>query len=213
QETQEFDTFSEALDQYFTERQKAQYRKQKRQAYEERKEELERRKQQQEQMLEGMKDSIDEKQEIGDLIYEHYSVIEDLITTLRKARKQYSNDEIRERLASEKAEGVREAQLIEDLKLANGQVVVDLGEYNATIDIDQGVEKNAEKYYEKSKEAKRKVEGAKESLEETKQELQELEENWEEIDVQDAFKDKEEKKEEKKWYEKYRWFFSSDRFL
>jgi predicted ribosome quality control (RQC) complex YloA/Tae2 family protein len=209
----DYDSFSRALDTYFTERQKAEYRRQKREAYRTKKEKLERQKKQQEQMLEGMKASIDEKKELGDLIYEHYGTLEELIETLRKARKKYSEDEIRERLESEKANGVREAQIVEDINLAAGQVVVDLGEDNVTIDVDMGVEKNAERYYDKSKEAKRKVEGAKDALEETKRELEELEKNKGEIDVKEAFTNKKEKREKKRWYEKFRWFFSSDGFL
>jgi predicted ribosome quality control (RQC) complex YloA/Tae2 family protein len=212
-ETEEFDSYSKALDTYFTQKQKAEYRRQQRETYRKRKDELEAQKRQQEEMLEGMKDSIEEHKERGDLIYENYGTIEQLVETIRKARKQYSNAEIKERLTSEKAEGVREAQIIEQLQLDQGKVVVDLGEDTVTLEIDESVEKNAERYYEKSKEAKRKVEGAKEALEETKQELEELEENKGEIDVEDAFRDKEKKKREKKWYEKFRWFFSSDGFL
>jgi len=212
-ERDKYDSFSRALDTYFTERQKAEYRRQKREAYRTKKEKLERQKKQQEQMLEGMKASIDAKKELGDLIYEHYGALEELIETLRKARKKYSEDEIRERLESEKASGVREAQIVEDINLAEGQVVVDLGEDNVTIDIDIGVEKNAERYYDKSKEAKRKVEGAKDALKETKRELEDLEKNKGDIDVENAFTNKKEKREKKRWYEKFRWFFSSDGFL
>ena len=212
-ETAEFDTFSETLDTYFTERQKAEYRQQKRQEYRRRKNELEHRKEQQEQMLEGVRDSIEEHKITADLIYEHYGTIESLIETLKQARKQFSVDEIRERLESEKAEGIPEAAIVEQLKLGNDQVVVDLGEQNATIDLDLSVEKNAGKYYDKSKEAKRKVDGAEDALEETKQELEELKENKKEIDIDDAFKDKETQQQSKKWYEKFRWFFSSDGFL
>ncbi len=208
-----YDSFSRALDTYFTERQKAEYRRQKREAYRTKKEKLQRQKKQQEEMLDGMKASIEEKKELGDLIYKHYGTLEELIETLRKARKKYSEDEIRERLESEKASGVREAQIVEDINLAEGQVVVDLGEDNVTIDIDIGVEKNAERYYDKSKEAKRKVEGAKDALEETQRELEELEQNKGDIDVDDAFTNKKEKREKKRWYEKFRWFFSSDGFL
>ncbi|MDY6771567.1 MAG: ribosome rescue protein RqcH [Candidatus Nanohaloarchaea archaeon] len=211
-EAETYDSFSTALDTYFTEKQKAEYRKKKLKAYREKKEKLERQKQQQEQMLQGMKASIDEKKELGDLIYEHYGTIEELIDTLRKARKNYSESEIRERLESEKANGVREAQIVEDINLAEGQVVIDLGRDTVTIDIDEGVEKNAERYYQKSKEAKRKVEGAKEALEETKRELEQLGKP-EDIDVEDAFTNKEEKRQKKRWYEKFRWFYSSDGFL
>lgn len=212
-ETKTFDTFSKTLDTYFTQRQKAAYRKQKRKEYRRRKNELEHRKEQQEQMLGGMRDSIDEHKKTADLIYEQYGTIESLIKTLKQARKQYSVDEIRERLESEAAEGIPEAGIVEQLQLGNEQVVVDLGDQNATIDLDRSVEKNAGKYYDKSKEAKRKVDGSEDALEETKQELKQLKANKKEIDIDDAFKDKEQQRQSKQWYEKFRWFFSADGFL
>ncbi|MCJ7450471.1 MAG: NFACT family protein [Candidatus Nanohaloarchaeota archaeon QJJ-9] len=212
-EQEEYSSFSEALDEYFTKKQKQEYRKKKREEYRKKKEELERRKEQQEETINGLEEAIENKKVVGDLIYENYSVIEDLIGTIKKARKQYSDSEIQERLESEKAEGIREAQIIENLKLPNDKVTVDLGEDTAEIDINEKVETNAEKYYKKSKEAKRKVEGAKEALEKTKEKFKELEENKKEIDMGKAFKDKEEKKKKKRWYEKYRWFYSSDGFL
>lgn len=208
-----YEDFSTALDNYFTEKQKAEYRRKKLKAYREKKDELEHREKQQEEMLEGMKDSIDEKKEIGDLIYRHYGTIEELIQTIRSARQQYTDSEIEDRLTSEKGQGVREAQMIEDLDLGNDRVTLDLGEHNATIQLSKGVEENAEEYYEGSKEARRKVEGAKEALEQTRKELEELKANKEEIDVEDAFRDKEKQKKSKEWYEKFRWFYSSDGLL
>jgi len=208
-----YEDFSTALDTYFTEKQKAEYRRKKLQAYREKKDELEHREQQQEEMLEGMQDAIDEKKEIGDLIYRHYGTIKELIETIRSARQQYSDSEIADRLTSEQGQGIREAQMIEDLDLGNDRMTLDLGEHTATIELTKTVEENAEEYYEGSKEARRKVEGAKEALEQTRQELEELEANKEEIDVEDAFRDKEQEKKSKEWYEKFRWFFSSDGFL
>ena len=208
-----FKTFSEALDTYFTERQKAEYRKKKREAYRKKKHKLEGMKKQQEQKIEGMKNSLQDKKEIGDLIYRNYGTVESIIDTLKRARKNYSEDEIREKLTGEKAQGVREAQIIEDIRDGLSKVVVDLGEYNAVIDVDMSVERNAEKYYQKYKKSKEKLKGAKKALKETVKQLERLEKNKEEIDVTDAFKNKEERRKRKKWYEKFRWFVSSDGFL
>lgn len=212
-EQKSFDSFSKALDTYFTERQKAEYRRKKREAYRKKKHKLEGMKKQQEQKIKGMEESLEDKKEIGDLIYRNYGTIESIIETIKKARKQYSETEIREKLAGEKAEGVREAQIIEDIRKGLSQVVVDLGDHNAVIDVDMGVEKNAEKYYQKYKKSKKKLEGAKKALEETKRKLEELEDKKEEIDVSSAFKNKEKRRKKKRWYEKFRWFYSSDNFL
>ncbi|MFB6076503.1 MAG: NFACT RNA binding domain-containing protein, partial [Candidatus Nanohaloarchaea archaeon] len=142
--------------------------------------------------------------------YEHYTVVEDVLDSIRSAQEQYSEAEIEDRLESEQAQGVPEAEVIERLDLGNDRVVVDLGE-EVTLDLDLSVEKNAEKFYEKAKSAKEKIPGVEEALTETRQELEELEE--EDVDIEDEFEDKEEKREQKKWYEKFRWFYSSDGYL
>lgn len=77
---------------------------------------------------------------------------------------------------------------------------------NLTIDLNKSVEQNAAVYYEKAKKAKRKLEGALAVVRRYEQELQKLE------------RPKPEAKETKKavkreWFEKYRWFYSSEGFL
>lgn len=209
-ESKEFDSFSTALDTYFTEKEKATYRRKKTKKYREQKEKLERRLEQQERQLEGLEVAIEENQEKGDLIYEHYSIVEDVTDSIKEAQEQYSNDEIEERLNSEQAEGIPEAEAIVRLDLGNQEVVVDLGK-EVRVDITKDVERNAEYYYEKSKKSKKKLQGAKEAKRKTEQELESLEET--DVDVEQAFENKAKKKKEKQWYEKFRWFFSSDGFL
>ncbi|MDY6766536.1 MAG: ribosome rescue protein RqcH, partial [Candidatus Nanohaloarchaea archaeon] len=205
-----FDSFSAALDTYFTEREKAERREQKRERYEEEKADLEHRLEQQERKLEGLQQAAEENQEKAELIYENYRLVEDVLESIRTAREQHSESEIRERLESEQAEGVPEAEAIERLDFDNNEVVVDIGR-EVRLEIDTSVEKNAEIYYEKASDAEDKLPGLKESLQRTRQELEELEP--EDIDVEDEFEDKEGKQAEKEWYEKFRWFFSSDGYL
>lgn len=209
-ETRSFDSFSQALDTYFTEKEKAQYRRRKTKAYREKKEELEHRLDQQHRKVDGMEVAIEENKEKGDLIYEHYSVVEDVIDSIRTAQKQHSNTEIEDRLNSEKAKGIPEAEAIERLDLDQREVVLDLGE-EVRIDVTEDVERNAEYYYEKSKKSKKKLEGVKKAIQNTEKQLEQLEET--DVDVEAAFENKAKKKAKKEWYEKFRWFFSSDGFL
>jgi len=75
------------------------------------------------------------------------------------------------------------------------------------IDINKSVEKNAAIYFDKSKKAKKKLEGAKEALERSKKKLAKLKK-------EKPKQEKKQKKETKKeWYEKFRWFISSEQFL
>lgn len=78
-----------------------------------------------------------------------------------------------------------------------------------TLDINKSLEQNAALYYDKAKKIKKKIEGAKKALEEAKKKLEKLEKE----------KAKEEKEQikiisaKKEWYEKFRWFISSEGFL
>ncbi len=79
------------------------------------------------------------------------------------------------------------------------------------IDVRKSLERNAAAYFEASKDAKRKLEGAKAAVENAKLQIQSL------LEKQEA-EERENGKEaagkrERKWFEKFRWFVSSEGFL
>ncbi len=80
---------------------------------------------------------------------------------------------------------------------------------NIKLFLNKSVEQNAELYYEKAKKAKKKLKGAEEAVEKIKKKLEKLEKE------QRLIEDKEEKKiiRKKEWYEKFRWFYTSEGFL
>ncbi|MGV8169305.1 MAG: NFACT RNA binding domain-containing protein [Candidatus Nanoarchaeia archaeon] len=80
------------------------------------------------------------------------------------------------------------------------------------IELEKNVEANAQKYFEKAKKSRKKLEGAKKALEETRKKLEKEEKNFEEEEQQKE-KKKHEKARKKEWYEKFRWFKSSNDFL
>lgn len=80
-----------------------------------------------------------------------------------------------------------------------------------TIHLNKSVEENASLYYEKAKKIKKKIEGAKKALEDTLKRLEELE-------GKKSLEGKQETQRifigrRKEWYEKFRWFISSEGFL
>jgi len=81
-----------------------------------------------------------------------------------------------------------------------------------TLDIHKSIEQNASIYYEKAKKAKKKIQGAKEAIETTKKKLKKLEK---EVLKEDKKTEEQEKTKQtkKEWYEKFRWFISSEGFL
>jgi len=85
-----------------------------------------------------------------------------------------------------------------------------------SIDLKLSIDENASHYFEKSKKAKKKLEGALEAVEKTKKKLDVLlkEKEAEMSKLEQAEQIEQKKKERKKeWYEKFRWFISSEGFL
>ena len=80
-----------------------------------------------------------------------------------------------------------------------------------TIDIGKSVEQNAAVYFEKAKKARKKLEGAKKAFKKSQDKLNLLNEKKKKIVLTEKTAEKPVRKKE--WYEKFRWFFSSEGFL
>ncbi|MFC2016572.1 NFACT RNA binding domain-containing protein [Chloroflexota bacterium] len=80
------------------------------------------------------------------------------------------------------------------------------------LDLKKSIEENASDYFEKAKKIKRKIKGAQEALEKSIKKLKDLELKKEKLSVEEEQKSKA-KERKKEWYEKFRWFTSSDGFL
>src|SRR3989344_4577228 len=80
------------------------------------------------------------------------------------------------------------------------------------LDITKSIDENAAAYFEKAKKIKKKIEGAEKALNDSIRRLHELELKKEKITLE---KSKQAKLKERKqeWYEKFRWFISSEGFL
>jgi predicted ribosome quality control (RQC) complex YloA/Tae2 family protein len=84
------------------------------------------------------------------------------------------------------------------------------------LDIKKNIDQNAQTYFEKAKQARHKMEGAKKALAVSLKKLDEEKKKSE--DQLDAMKDRHAKlasvvKRKEEWYEKFRWFISSEGFL
>lgn len=78
--------------------------------------------------------------------------------------------------------------------------------------LDKSLEENAQVYYERAKKAKKKLDGAKKAVEETRKKA-ELDQKKKDANALKRKQASLEKSRKKEWYEKFRWFFSSDDFL
>ncbi|MGZ7047460.1 MAG: ribosome rescue protein RqcH, partial [Methanobacterium sp.] len=172
---------------------------------------FEKRLQIQEDTLAKFLKTIEDSKKKGDLIYSNYGKIQNILDIIKDARTKFSWKEIASKLKQAKKQGLKDAEIIESLdKLGNLNLKID----NTSISIDATlpIPENAEVYYEKAKKAKRKINGVNIAIEKTKKEIEKAS-NKKEIEMERIILPEKRVKKELKWFEKFRWFLSSDGFL
>ncbi|MAE43124.1 hypothetical protein CMO93_05090 [Candidatus Woesearchaeota archaeon] len=80
------------------------------------------------------------------------------------------------------------------------------------LDLKKSIEENASDYYDKAKKLKKKITGAEEALKKSQKKLRQLQQKKEKLEAEEEKKSIA-KGRKKEWYEKFRWFLSSDNFL
>lgn len=201
------ESFSRALDEYYYTREKKQEEKEKLEAYREKMEGLEAQKEQQERKIQGLQKSADQKRENAEAIYENYNILDEVKRKVENAIEEHGWDAVLEQVEEV------ENELTERINTLNKQdefISVDLDDRDLKIYLFQDLEATASQYYDKAKDSESKIESARKALESTKEKIEDLEK--EDIEIGEVMKDKTEKRE-KKWFEKYRWFRSSEDYL
>ncbi|MHB8101969.1 MAG: ribosome rescue protein RqcH [Methanosarcina sp.] len=208
-EKEYFDSFNTALDEFFGKKSLEQVAEIKEA---EKKEKnlgvYERRLLQQEESLAKFEKEIEKNNAIAEIVYANYQIIEELFSVLNGARaKGYSWDEIRSILKQAK-KTVPAAQKITNIDQKTGTVTVDLDGRSVNLDIRKTVPQNAQEYYEKVKKFSRKREGALKAIEDTRKAMLKKA-------ASKAAKAgrKLQASKKKHWYDRFRWFVSSDGFL
>lgn len=147
----------------------------------------------------------------GEAIYSNYQNIQNIIDTIKHARETHSWLEIIDiikKAKKAKAEGVDIIESIDKL----GILTLNLDGIRVNIDTTVGIPENAEVYYNKGKKAKKKIKGVNIAIEKTQQEIKKAE-NKREIEMEKVIVPQKRVKKELKWYEKLRWFLTSDGLL
>jgi predicted ribosome quality control (RQC) complex YloA/Tae2 family protein len=213
-----FSSFNEALDEFFlreTAAEKAvasgEVEKLTREA-----ERLKRIVAEQEKALREDDNKADRDRQIGDAVYAHSSEFQAFLGKFADAKRvgKNWNQLISEIMAAKKESFVESF----DSRTLLANVCVD--DLRFSLNLRRTLYENAAEYYERGKKAKQKSAGALVALEETRGKLAELERKIRKAEEQKAVKPKEvmeelvkRKVKHKEWYEKFRWFTSSDGFL
>jgi predicted ribosome quality control (RQC) complex YloA/Tae2 family protein len=193
----------------------------------------------QERIVEQQRNAIDEfevqaerEREKAESLYANYDLVDEVLSTVRAAREEgVPWDDIRETLAAGADRGVTAAEAVVDVDGSEGTVTLVVDGAEVTLDVETGVEKNADRLYREAKRVEEKRAGAEEAIENTRAELAELEarrDAWEADDAEADGDDAEAAAPEptdwlsrssipirtsEHWYERFRWFHTSDDFL
>ncbi len=194
-EKKRFATFSEAVDAFFVEKETGD---------EEKKNPLDRRIEVQQKAVHEFESQ--EKAFIGkgELVYQIYGSVEQILRVVEQAKaKGFSYNQIWEKISGS---GLPQAKTILSLD-GQGEMRVLLEGEELELQAGLTVPQNAQRYYEKAKEMARKASGAKEALAITKQlrEGKAAPKKTRPVSFH--------RRRKPKWYERFRWFFSSDGFM
>ncbi|WP_423751729.1 ribosome rescue protein RqcH [Salinirarus marinus] len=234
-DSEAYDSFNTALDEYFVrlERESESEEKQgttERPDFEAQIEKQRRIIEQQKEAIEGFEEQAEAERERAELLYANYDLVDEVLTTVREAREaNVPWDEIEEKLEAGAERDIPAAEAVVDVDEAEGMVTVELDDTRVPLDVSTGVEKNADRLYNEAKRIEGKKEGAEAAIEDTRERLAELErrrEEWEESEEEPEESEAAEPEEvdwlsrssipvrqPDHWYERFRWFHTSDDFL
>ena len=207
-----YENFNEACDEFYSKKVNSDIKDVKERAWNKKVNKFEKRLRMQEETLDNFNKTIETSQYKGELIYSNYTTIENLINVVNSAiSKDYSFKEIGKILKKAKDDGMEEAQLFESIDKM-GILTLKIEDTSIIIDPKLSIPENAESYYEKAKKAKKKTKGALIAIENTKKQLEEIK-SKKELAMENISIPKKREKKNLKWYEKLRWFVTSDNTL
>ena len=166
----------------------------------------------QKRTLKELKERVELNRRIGDIIYTHMNELQFLLQRIMEEKRSGRNwKEIMIRLQQEKQASNRPALYFDALTPKNLMLQVSVDDQTFQLKLRRSIQENASEYYGRAKKAQRKIPGAEKSIDQSKAKIKEgkkrIIEETEEASKPLPIKPK------KKWYEKFRWFHSSDGLL
>jgi predicted ribosome quality control (RQC) complex YloA/Tae2 family protein len=184
---------------------------------------------QQEGAIENFEEQAEAERERAELLYANYDLVDEVLSTVREARESgVAWDDIDETLSAGAERGIPAAEAVVGVDGAEGTVTIDLDGERVTVEVSTGVEKNADRLYTEAKRIEEKKAGAEEAIANTREELAAVKrrrEEWERDDEDDEGGEEEPEdvdwlgrssvpiRTDEHWYERFRWFHTSDGFL
>ena len=212
-EAKAYDSFNKALDDYYTQMSHLGWISDAEKEYERELAKQQRMLDDQQKALEDAGKTIEQNRRIGDLIYSHLGELQLLQQQISDAKqKGESWERITGILEKEKQGGRSPAIYFDSFDRKNMILNVSVDSQVLPIEMNRPIQANAAQHYERMKKAERKLEGSKKALRETECRIEKLQKKWTEK-VEQAKVKRAPKKLEKAWFEKFRYFNSSEGFL
>ncbi|MFH1821080.1 MAG: ribosome rescue protein RqcH [Methanobacteriota archaeon] len=203
-----FDSFNEALDEYFSTIAVIAVGEKHRKKFEERMDKLRKRQSDQQEQFGSLYKKSSEAKRKADLVAIHHLQIDEIRNVLEGLKRSKGWRGIVE--SFEKAKELREswAVSIKSVDIQEGRVEIEL--LGQSIDLDMRVSafENASRFYNNYKSMSEKATGARKALEQTGRELEILK-----ADVPEDELSPPPKRRKPKWFERHRWFVSSEGML
>ncbi|MCS7120740.1 MAG: NFACT family protein [Candidatus Bathyarchaeota archaeon] len=143
----------------------------------------------------------------GDIIFRHLGEVQLLMEWVMQEKRQGKNwQEIADELRGQDARIIFPFMAFEEIDERVPELRINIEGQSISLDLKVSAQNNASRYYEKSKRAARKVEGAKAAIKETLKKIGEVEQRL----IEEEKAEMPKRKPRREWYEKFRWFHSSD---
>jgi predicted ribosome quality control (RQC) complex YloA/Tae2 family protein len=192
---------------------------------------------QQQEAIDDFEAQAEAEREKAELLYARYDLVAEILSTVQAAREDdVAWDDIEAKFEAGREQGIPEAEAVVGVDGSEGTVTLEIDDTRVTVDAAMGVEKNADLLYQEAKRVEEKKEGAKAAIEDTREDLEAAKarrDEWEAADQEgvdgtgpdDEADDEDDEdvdwlseqsipvRQTEQWYERFRWFHTSDGFL
>jgi predicted ribosome quality control (RQC) complex YloA/Tae2 family protein len=166
--------------------------------------------QNQQKTIEKLKPSIERNRKIGDTIYSHFGELQSLFQRIMDQRKNGKSwEDIKSGIEKELTH--IPSTSFHSLHPKRLIINVSIGELVIPLNLRRSIQVNAANYYAMAKRSEKKLKGAEKALKETQLKIVELKRQL--IKQAEETQKPLSKRRKKVWYEKFRWFHSSEGFL
>ncbi|MBY9003009.1 MAG: DUF814 domain-containing protein [Candidatus Lokiarchaeota archaeon] len=206
-----YDTFNQAVDTYYSKLDLSAIKPHQNQKISTKIDAHKRILQNQEEYLQELHKKKEKYYEYGDFIYAHFGELEKLFHVISEAKdKGYNWYEINEKLLDAKKNGVEGVELFIKIIPESRKLIVNILNQEVNLDIRKTIGENANLIYSKGKKAEQKILGTVEAINISREKLTNFVKEKESIEEEVLGLVK---KRKQAWYEKFRWFYSSNGFL